>query len=213
LLTGFVLTGTTVDVSLVQTPTYEASTRILIAQAPESSKPDIGLSSQVTGLQQITQTMTEVVNSRLIAEAVISRLGLQMAPEDRQKNLNAEQIRSTQFIQVDYRDTSPKGAQQVTNAIGNELSEQVSEVSPSASDVTATVWERAWVPDEPVSPTPVRNGLVALSAGVMLGVALAFLPEYLYLNQHSPDEEEQPYVTTPNEGTPKGMVVSGKSEK
>ncbi len=72
----------------------------------------------------------------------------------------------------------------------------------------AMVWEQAWVPDEPVSPKPVRNGLVALGAGVMLGVALAFLPEYLYLNQHSPDEEEQPSVATP-----KDMVASGKNEK
>jgi capsular polysaccharide biosynthesis protein len=210
LVTGFVLTAATVGVSFLQKPTYEAYVTVLIAQASESSNADTSLSSQSTGLQLITQTMTEAVNSRLIAEAVISRLGLEITPEDFQKNLTAKQIRATQFIQINYRDTSPERAQQVASAIGNELSEQVSEVNPLASDVTATVWGQAWVSDEPVSPKPVRNGLGALGAGLMLGVALAFLLQYLYPKQRSRDEVEPPSDMSPKVGTVKNATARHK---
>jgi succinoglycan biosynthesis transport protein ExoP len=71
------------------------------------------------------------------------------------------------------------------------FSEQVSEVSPSASAITATVWERAETPEVPVSPNPVRNGFLALVLGLMLGVGLAFLLEYLDDSLRSPEEAEQ----------------------
>ena len=186
------LTGVSVGFSLAQTPKYEASIKMLVGQEQgNDEEPAGGLGGEVEGLQQITQTMAEGINSRPVAEAVIRQLNLQTTPEDFQKKLNAEQVRATQFIQVDYEDTSPETAQRVANAVGDAFSEQLSEVSPSANAVTATVWERAELPEEPVSPNPVRNAGLALGVGVMLGVALAFLLEYLDDRWRSPDEAEQ----------------------
>ncbi len=190
-LIALAVTGVGVGLSLQQTPKYEASIRILVAQEQGSEVPPGGLGGEVQGLQQITQTLAKGVNSRPVVEPVIRQLGLQTTPEDFQKNLNAEQVRATQFIQVDYKDTSPERAQRVANAVGDAFSEQVSEVSPSANAVTATVWERAELPEEPVSPNPLRNGLLALALGAMLGVALAFLLEYLDDSWRSPEEVEQ----------------------
>jgi capsular polysaccharide biosynthesis protein len=178
-LVTLVLVGLATGSSLVQTPKYEASVKILIGQEQERGEALDSLGAEVQGLQQITQTMAEAVNTGPIAEGAIRQLNLQMTVEDFQKNLKAEQIAPTQFIQVDYEDTSPERAQQVANTVGDVFSEQVAEVRPSENLVTATVWERARLPEDPVSPSPVRNGLVALAMGVMLGVALAFLLEYL----------------------------------
>ncbi len=190
-LVAIVLTVVAVGISLAQTPKYEASIKILVGQEEGSEAPAGNLGGEVQGLQQITQTMAEGVTTRPVVESVIQQLGLQTTPEDLQKNLNAEQVRATQFIQVHYTDTSPERAQQVADAIGDVFSEQVSEVSPSANAVTATVWERAELPDEPVSPDPVRDGLLALAVGVMLGIVLAFLLEYLDDSWRSPEEVEQ----------------------
>lgn len=188
LLVTIVLVGAAVGSSLGLTPTYEASIRILVGQERGITETP----SDVAGLQQLTQTMAEGVNSRPVAETVIRQLGLRITPEDFLENrLNVEQIRDTQFIQVDYEDTSPERAQQVANAIGDVFSEQISQVSSSANDITVTVWERAEVPDDPVSPNPVRNGLLALGLGLMLGIGLAFLLETLDDRWRSPEEAEQ----------------------
>ena len=54
-------------------------------------------------------------------------------------------------------------------------SERISPISAAGSNFTATVWEKAAVPESPVSPHPLRNGFVALVIGLVLcaGTALA----------------------------------------
>jgi hypothetical protein len=62
----------------------------------------------------------------------------------------------------------------VTNTVGDVLSEQVSEVGQDNNRITASLWERAPVPKKPVSPNPLRDGLLALVAGLLVFVGLAF---------------------------------------
>jgi capsular polysaccharide biosynthesis protein len=183
------LTGAAVGIGLVQAPTYEASIKILIGQKQDGGAADLG--SNVLGLQQLTQTMAAAVNTRPVAKAVIQQLDLRESPKDLLENMSVSPVANTQFIEVSYRDASPEQAQQIANAIGQAFSEQVSVVSPSANAITATVWEQAVIPVNPVSPDPARNGLIALMLSSILGVTLAFLLEYRNDRWRSPDEVEQ----------------------
>jgi capsular polysaccharide biosynthesis protein len=189
-LTAVLLVGAAVGYSLVQAPVYEASIKILVGQQRDSDVP-ANLGSDIMGLQQLTLTMAEAVGTRPVAEAVTQELNLKESPEDLLEVMNAEQIGNTQFIQITYWDTNPEQAQRIVNTIGKKFSEQSFDVSPIASPITATVWERAVTPQAPVSPKPLRNGLVALVVGGMLGLGLAFLLEYLDDSWRSPEEVEQ----------------------
>jgi len=187
-LVAIVLTGAAVGFSLAQTPMYEASIKILVGQERGTSETPVG----VYDLQQLSRTMAGGVASRPVAEAVIRQQDLRITTNEfLEKHLSVEQEPETQWIQVNYRDSNPETAQRVANAVGDVFSKQISEVSPSANAITATVWERAVVPDEPVSPNPIRNGLLALVLGLMIGVGLAFLVEYLDDSWRSPEEMEQ----------------------
>lgn len=190
ILMAVLLTGAAVGYSFGQTPIYEASIKILVGQEGRSNVPG-GLGGEVQGLQQITLTMAEAVNSRPVAQAVIKKLKLDITPEEFLANMTVEQVGTTQFIQVDYRDPDPRKARRVANAIGEVFSEEVSKVSPSANSITATLWERAVAPADPASPNLLLNGLLALMLGLMLGVGLAFLLEYLDDSWRSPEEVEQ----------------------
>ena len=162
-----------------------------MGQEQGSSTPG-NLGSDVQGLQQLTQTMAEGVSSIPVAKAVIQQHDLRMTPEDFLENhLSVKQIGPTQYIQVSYTDPSPERAQMVANTIGEVFSEQVTDISPSASDVTVTVWAQAEVPDEPVSPNLLLNIGLGLVVGLILGIGLAFLQEYLDDSWRSPEEAEQ----------------------
>jgi capsular exopolysaccharide synthesis family protein len=187
LLVAALLTGLAVGFSSAQTPMYEASIQILVGQKRGTNEAPVS----VYDLQGLTQTMANGVTSRPVAEAVIRQQNLQTTPEELLTNLSVEPIEGTQYIEVTYTDPSPQGAQQIVNAVGDTFSKQISEVSPSANAITATVWERAAVPDESVTPKPVRNGLLALTLGLMLGVGLAFLLEFLDDSWDSPEEMER----------------------
>jgi len=182
-----VLAGAAVGFSMAQTPVYEASIKILVGQERGITQDP----NSALGLQQLTQTMVGGVSSRPVAKAVIRQENLRMTTEEFLSHLSAEQEPNTQWIQVNYTDSSPERAQRVANVVGDVFSKQVSEVSPNANAITATVWERAVVPDAPVTPNPVRNGLLALALGLIIGVGLAFLLEYLDDRWNSPEEMER----------------------
>lgn len=190
-LAAVLLTGAAVGYSLGQTPIYEASIKILVGQEQRASEVPSQLGSDVMGLQQLTLTVSEAVGTRPVAEGVIERLDLDLTPEQFLQNLSVEQVSTTQFIQVSYRDPDPERAQRVANITGEVFSDQVSEVSPNANAITATLWERAVAPGAPASPDTLLNALLALVLGLMLGVGLAFLLEYLDDSWRSPEEVEQ----------------------
>lgn len=204
-LVTIVLVGVAVGLSLTQTPQYQASVRILVGQ-------DRGFTESPTeaiGLQQLTQTMDVAADSRTVIEAVIENLNLGISVRDFQENLEVSQIAATQFIEISYTDPNPRTARLVADELGEEFSNRIDEVSNSSNPITATLYERASVPDEPVSPQPLRNGILALGLGLLLGLALAFLLEYLDDSWHSPEEAEQ-LVGAPIFGVIPEYVVSGE---
>lgn len=182
--------GASLGFSIVQPPAYESSIKLLVGQEREADTPgDLG--GEVQGLQQFTQTMTTAVETRPVADAVIGRLSLGISSEAFLRNLDAEQIGATQFIQVTYTDPNPEQARRIVNAVGEVFSEQVSGVSPGNNDLTAVVWERATSPGKLVAPDTLRNTLLALLLGLLLGVSLVFLLENLDNSWRSLDELEQ----------------------
>lgn len=204
--------GAAVAFSLLRTPIYEASIKILVGQEQQSEAPS-NLQSNIQGLQQLTQTMEEAVNSRPVAAAVIQQLGLEENSEDFLQNMSADQVGATQFIEVDYRNPDPERARRVANAVGEVFSEQVSDVSPSTNAITATVWERAAVPESPVSPDLLLNILLASALGTLFGVALAYLVEYLDDSWSSVEEMEQ-ISGVPTFGVvPQFKVLKGSTPK
>jgi capsular polysaccharide biosynthesis protein len=173
--TVVLLTGATVGFSIVQTPTYDASTKIIIGQGGKLTQDPVA----EAGLQDITDTMVVAVGTRPVAEGVISKLHLHKSPTKFLKDMSVQRLGATQFIEVTYTDTDPKRAQRVANTIGEVFSQEVAGVSPGPNDITASVWEPAAVPQSPADPDPIRNGLLALVLGLVLGMGLALLVDYL----------------------------------
>jgi capsular polysaccharide biosynthesis protein len=190
-LVALLLTGSVVGLSLTKTPIYEASTTILIGQEQGKSAGDPNLQSKVEGLEALAPVMVQAIDSRRVAEATIRRLNLQETPGKFANNLSAEQVSNTPFIKVKYTSPNPGEAQNVANTVAEVIPDVVSNMDVSSGPITATVWERAVVPSDPVSPRPLRNGFVALVLGLVFGVGLAFLLEYLDESWRSPQEVEQ----------------------
>jgi len=184
LLVMLVCAGLAAGFSYSQTPTYETSILVLIGQK-QSGDPPTSLQGDVYGLQQVTQTVATAASTGPIIDGVAEKLDLD--PPTLPGSLSAEPIEGTTFVEMYYQDTDPKRAQLIANTAGDVLSKRISEVSPG-SGITATVWEEASTPGSPVSPDPVRNILLGLLLGVMVGVGLAFLLDYVDDDWTSPEE-------------------------
>ena len=187
LLTTIVCVGVALVYSLSQPPVYQASVKLLVGQ-DQGIVVDPG---QAVNLQALAATLSEAVATRPVGEQVVRDLDLKSSPEAIIAGTEAEVIPQTQFIEVTYTGTGPHSTQRIANAIGDAFSDQISKVSPRASAISATVWERAAAPQAPVSPNPERSGLIAFVVGIMLGTGLAILLDYLDDSWTSPEEAEQ----------------------
>lgn len=188
-LVMFVVTGASLGFSLLQPPTYEASIKILVGQ---KSTADTSLSGDVSGLQELTLTVARLVPTTPVAQAVVEQLNLPKGSAGEVlRNMSVQQDPGTMVIDVSYKASDPERAQQIANAIGQVVSKKISEVSLGANAITARVWEPATLPQTPVSPDPVRNSIIALVLGGLLGVALAFLLESVDDSWDSPEEVEE----------------------
>jgi capsular polysaccharide biosynthesis protein len=175
-LVAAVTAGSAVGFSLLQTPTYEASVLILVGQ-DVTGEWNPG-AADVTDLQELAQTVAKAVPTTPIAGTVVERLDLQEGSAGEViNNVSAEPDPGTMFVNVSYRDSDPERAQLVANTIGKVLSEKISVVSVGANAITARVWEPATLPETPISPNPIRDGIIALVLGSLLGVVLAILLE------------------------------------
>src|SRR5215210_5762289 len=96
-----------------------------------------------------------------------------MSPVELLDKLTVEQVEHTTFIALRYEDTNAPRAQQIVNTVGEVFSEYISERSAAGSNITATVFEKAAIPYTPVSPHPLRNGLLTLVVGLALCAMLA----------------------------------------
>jgi succinoglycan biosynthesis transport protein ExoP len=124
-----------------------------------------------------------VADSPLVAQKVIDRLDLTLAPEQLAGEITATSFGTSWVVDLTVRDTDPERARDVANALGPELDKAVNELEnitrANAVPIKVTVLRPAQLPVTPISPRPVRDLGLALALGLMLGLGAALLREVL----------------------------------
>jgi capsular polysaccharide biosynthesis protein len=185
--------GTAVGVSLLQPPVYEASATVVVSPREGANQQD-NFSNTISGLQILAHEMEVAGLNRSMVEEIVSAQGEPSAVSeaDLNNNLAIAQDEDTRFLSLTYRDADKNRAQAVVNNAAEAFARKASEASGVAADAAVKVSAYAAVPTAPEDPDPLRNGLGALAMGLMLGIGLAFLLEYLHLSGlHSPEKVEQ----------------------
>jgi capsular polysaccharide biosynthesis protein len=173
--------GLTLAFSLNQTPTYEATVKILVSQKnPGNCFREVCLlltngSGNFQGLQEIASTAAKVVRNESVARATVEQLNLpELSAQEVLANTNVEPDPGTMFVDISYKDSDPQRAQLLANTIAEVGSQKISNVTPGAYPLSARVWEPATLPKAPISPKPILNTLTALVLGLTICVGWAF---------------------------------------
>jgi capsular polysaccharide biosynthesis protein len=181
-----------VGVSLLQQPVYEASAEVVVSPKGAASQQD-NLSNTISGLQALTIEMEAAGLNRSMVEEIVDTQGgpSAVSEADLNDNLTIAQLEDTRFLTLTYKDTAPDRAQEVVNNAAEIFASRAPEASGVAAYAAVRVSALAGVPPAPQDPDLLRNGFGALVIGLMLGIGLAFLLEYLYLRGlHSPEKLE-----------------------
>lgn len=178
LLVPLALAGTVALLSSLASPTYMASSTVLVVKDQDEMDDNspIDLQSDAQDIQALVPTVTQSIDSLPVAREVARRLDFKRSPKKILDGLTVVQtVAGSQFLEITYVDTDAAVAQRVTNTAATVASERFSEISPSLSGANITSWAEASVPQATTANNLLRYSISALVVGGVLSVGLALL--------------------------------------
>ena len=158
-------------------PVYKSSSQILVSQAAAGALASIaGLSLDTDA--KFVETYNVILKSPYILEPVIEKLDLNTTPEALNGSVNVAQEGQSQVVTISVENTDPAQAVLIANEIAQTFQKEISKLMRIDN---ITILSKAELADNPVpiKPQPVLNIAIALVVGLMAGVGLAFLLEYM----------------------------------
>ncbi|SDB81169.1 Capsular polysaccharide biosynthesis protein [Pelagirhabdus alkalitolerans] len=162
------------------TPIYESSTQFLVNQnqAPnETEVSGVELNDLRTNVELIN-TYNVIIQSDRILSEVQEELGLNISTTALSNKLTVDNENDSQVVTVSATDPDPEMAVQIVNTTVGVFQDQIGDLM-NVDNVN--VLNEAQVPlnPSPISPNTMLNIAIAGVLGLMVGVGLAFLLDFL----------------------------------
>lgn len=171
----------------VLSPVYEAkSTLIVNTEKNEDTQMITGDQFNVT--QKLAVTYGEIIKSRTVLEDVIKNLKLDYEYENLTDNVTVSPVKDTQIISISVQDTNPKKARDIANEIPKVFEKEVKRIT-KANDIQ--VIDKAILPENPIKPNKMMNVAIAAVLGMMIGLFVVFVLEYLDNKIKTPQDVEK----------------------
>ena len=183
-------------------PQYESTTKMYVLSKQDSSTVTSG-DLQASSL--LTKDYAELIQSRQVVETVIAQLNLDLTYEEFLKKITVTTQNDTRILSITVKDEDPYVASQMADAIRVAASEHIQNVMNTEA---VNVVDEANIPDEPVSPSIKKNGLIGAIAGAFIAIVIIII---VYLTndtiQTSEDVERYLGVST------LGMIPLAEGQK
>ncbi|MGJ7035655.1 YveK family protein [Anoxybacillus eryuanensis] len=160
----------------VLTPIYQASTQLLVNQA-KSEQPIYNISEIQTNLQLIN-TYNVIMKSPAILDIVKQELDLDVPVEELNKKINVTSEKDSQVVNVTVEDPDPYMAADIANTVASVFQREIVKIM-NVDNVNILAKAEVKEQPVPVKPKPLLNMAIAFVVGIMTGIGLAFLLEYL----------------------------------
>jgi len=160
----------------VITPEYKSSTQILVNQAKDSES--IYSQNEVQTNIQLINTYSVIIKSAAILNDVRNDLKLDMSVAELNNKISVESAQNSQVMTVSVTDSDPALALKIANTTAEIFEKQIKKLM-KVDNVSILPLADDQENQSPVSPNPPLNIAIAAVVGLMIGVGLAFLLEYL----------------------------------
>ena len=154
------------------TPTYEASTEILVTQSSDETS---SVSQQdITTSISLINTYEDIIRNDVVLDPVIEELNLDTTANDLKEDISIQVNEDSQVFSVLAESENPYEAADIANTIASIFQENVYDMM-NVDNVTII---SAAVPDtDAASPNNLLNIIIGVLLGAMIGVGLVFIRE------------------------------------
>ncbi|MBZ5749065.1 YveK family protein [Metabacillus rhizolycopersici] len=158
------------------TPVYQTSTQILVNQS--KSDQQVYNPGEVQTNLQLINTYNVIIKSPAILDKVIEQEKLDMSAGVLNELITVGSEQDSQVVNITVQNEDPQMAADIANAIAKTFQTEISKIM-NVDNVTILTQAQIGENPSPIKPQPALNMAIALVVGLMAGVGLAFLLEYL----------------------------------
>ena len=171
------------------TPIYQSSTQILVNQ----EKADVTTfnAQDIQTNLQLINTYNVIIKSPAILSIVVEELELDVSPTELNNQITVNSEQNSQVVNITVQDENPKKAVEIANEIATVFQSEIKTLMKVDNVSILTPAVLAENPS-PVKPNPTLNMAIAAVVGLMLGVGIAFLLEYLDTTVKTEQDIEEP---------------------
>jgi capsular polysaccharide biosynthesis protein len=161
---------------LFLTPIYQSSTQILVNQS-NNDQQAFNVGEVQTNLQLIN-TYNVIIKSPAILDKVIEQEKLEMTSGALNELITVSSEQNSQVVNIVVQNEDPQKAADIANSIATTFQTEITKIMKIDNVSILTKAELGEDPS-PIKPKPALNMAIALVVGLMAGVGVAFLLEYL----------------------------------
>jgi capsular polysaccharide biosynthesis protein len=158
------------------TPIYQASTQILVNQA--KNEQSLYNSNEVQTNLQLINTYNVIIKSPAILDKVVNQLHLNMTTDQLNGKITVGSEKDSQVVNVTVQDPDPNTAAKIANNTAEVFQEQIGKIM-NVDNVSILAKATVKANQSPIKPRPLVNIAIGFVVGLMAGVGVAFLLEYL----------------------------------
>lgn len=170
---------------------YQSYTTLMLGRPKDYTGQDNATDityNQVLLNQKLVTTYGEIAKSKVITSEVIDGLNLDISPEQLGSMISVTTLNDTEILKITVTYTDPVVAARITNEIAVTFMNYVSDLMMIDN---VNVIDVAEVYDNPVEPKIKMNITISFVLGLMIGIGVVFLKEYLNTTIKSPKEIER----------------------
>lgn len=161
----------------VLTPEYKSSTQILVNQSKTDETAFYNTNEVQTNIQLIS-TYSVILKSAAILNSVKNDLGLEMSVSALNSKITVESAQNSQIMTVSVVDSDPGVALEIANKTAEVFEKQIKEIM-SVDNVTILPLADDQENQAPISPNPPLNIIIAAAVGLIVGIGIVIMLEYL----------------------------------
>jgi capsular polysaccharide biosynthesis protein len=156
---------------------YQASTTIIVSSQNATSTAGEQLTYNDYNLNiKLVNSYSVICKTNRVLDQVISELSLPITNTALSNKITVSSAKETEIIHIAVKDKDPYLAQKIANSLTRVFQEEVKEIMQMDN---VQIIDDAPLPIRPVEPQRLRNLALGIVMGLMLGVGLAILLEYL----------------------------------
>ena len=187
ILCAVCVAASTVYSFFIAKPVYQAETTLIVKT--EKTEGTNSLSNdQVMVSQKLALTYGEIIKSRKVLDEVIKNLDLKESNGSLASKISVSTLTDTQIIKVSVQDTNKSNAAKIANEIPKVFAKEAIRIADANG---VEVIDKAQTPVNPVSPNKKMNILIAGVLGVMIGLFIIFIIEFLNTKIKTPQDIEK----------------------